>query len=138
MHPPHEPQDQDQTRRRRRAAARADLLLAQVHEFLGDLDRGQAPIPAPLKDAAGALAQVARELHEQAGEVPGCADALLAMVRGQERRGAVRLADRAEVEAAHLLALATSAAVHGRCLPWGVEPAARGLTDWARRLRGRA
>ena len=137
MLPPHDPQDPGQ-HRHRRAAARCELLLAGVQELLGDLDRDQAPIPAPLKDAAGALAQAARELHEQAGEVPGNAGALLAMVREQDRRGAARLADRAEVEAAHLMGLATSAAVHGRSLPWGVEPAARGLTDWARRLRGRA
>ena len=53
-------------------------------------------------------------------------------------RAAHQLADRAEREAAHLLELATSAAVQGQALPWGVEQAARSLADWARRQRARS
>ena len=123
---------------RKRAAARVDLLLATVQEVTRDLEREGIPVPAMLKEASAALALATQELPEQAGEVPGYADALVEVIREQDRRGAARLADRAEAEAAHLLELATSAAVHGRSLPWGVEQAARSLTDWARRLRGRA
>ena len=121
-----------------RAAARADLLLAQVHELASDLDRDRLPVPAGLKDASTALAQAAAELHEHAGRAGGYAGALARAIREQDARGTRRLADQAEAEARHLLELATSAAVHGLGLPWGVEQAARSLTDWARRHRQRA
>ena len=123
---------------RQRAAARCDLLLAQVHELLADLDRDGVPVPSGLKDASAALAQAAGELHEQASAAPGYARALLRAIREQDARGAQRLADQADQAARQLLALATSAAVHGLGLPWGVEQAARSLTDWARRQRQHA
>ena len=121
--------------RAQRAAARADLLLAQAHELAADLERDGLPVPPALKEATGALAQAAAELHEHAGRAGGYAGALARAIREQDARGTRQLAEQAETEARHLLALATSAAIHGLVLPWGVEPAARSLVDWARRHR---